>query len=192
MGRLAQTPHTLTVLRTHLAVNAGARARGDEHSFLDWTPEVAHRLGEGERVIADALMHYTLTRPDGRRTKLRAFVEADRATMGSERMAGKLIEFARLRLYQHAPVGRRKAAPGLKGPLWKRWYSLFPRVLFVLTHASRRTLANRTADLRSMAEVHPTVAELARHVPLGAAVLEDSEQHGPSSDIWTPLTGHVA
>jgi hypothetical protein len=62
-------------------------------------------------------------------------------------------------------------------------------VLFILTGASRRTLANRTADLRAMAAEHPAVAELARHVPLGAAALEDLEHHGPASAIWTPLTG---
>lgn len=88
-----------------------------------------------------------------------------------------------------APIGRRNPAPGLEGPHWNRWYPLFPRVLFIPTGASRRTLANRTADLRSMAEVHPAVAELARHVHLGAAVLEDLEQHGPTAALWTPLTG---
>lgn len=184
-----RTAHTLTAVRAHAAFVTDARRRSDEHGPWDWTPEVAHNLGEGERLIADALMHYTLSRPDGGRTKLRAFIEVDRSTMSSERMASKLIEYARFHLYQPVPVGRRKAASALDGPLWKRWYPVFPRVLFVLTNASRRTLANRTADLRSMAEVHPAVTELARHVPLGAAILEDLEQHGPSSPIWTPLTG---
>lgn len=184
-----RTAHTLAAVRAHAAFVTDARSRGDEHGPFDWTPEVSHNLGEGERLIADALMHYTLNRPDGGRTKLRAFVEIDRSTMSSERMASKLIEYARFRLYQPAPIGRRKAAAGIEGPVWQRWYPLFPRVLFILTGASRRTLANRTADLRSMAEVHPAVAELARHVPLGAAVLEDLEHHGPASATWTPLTG---
>ncbi|WP_443032531.1 replication-relaxation family protein [Streptomyces sp. BA2] len=185
-------PHTLAVLRAHLAFAADARLRGHEHGPWDWTPEVTHNLGEGERLIADALMHYTLTRPDGGRTKLRAFIEVDRSTMSSERMASKLIEYARFRLYQPALIGRRKPVPSLDGPVWMRWYPVFPRVLFILTNASRRMLANRTADLRSMAEVHPAVAELARHVPLGAAVLEDLEEHGPTAAVWTPLTGDAA
>ncbi|MFF1717359.1 replication-relaxation family protein [Streptomyces sp. NPDC058268] len=141
-----KTPHTLSVVRAHLAFAADARRLGHEHGPWDWTPEVTHLLGEGERLIADALMHYTLTRPDGQSTKLRAFIEVDRSTMSSERMAGKLIEYARFHLYQPAPVGRRTAGPGITGPGWMRWYPLFPRVLFILTGASRRTLANRTAD----------------------------------------------
>lgn len=60
-----KTPHTLTVLRAHLVFIADARQRGDEHGYLDWTPEVSHPLGEGERVIADALMHYVLHTPEG-------------------------------------------------------------------------------------------------------------------------------
>ncbi|MGW6274683.1 replication-relaxation family protein [Streptomyces sp. NPDC055060] len=182
-------PHTLAVVRAHLAFATDARRRGDEHGPYDWTPEVAHNLGDGGRLIADALMHYTLNRPDGGRTKLRAFIEVDRSTMSSERMASKLIEYARFHLYQPTPAGRRAPVSGLDGPLWMRWYPLFPRVLFILTGAGRRTLANRTADLRSMAQVHPAVAHLARHVPLGAAVLEDLEQHGPTAAVWTPLTG---
>lgn len=182
-------PHTLAAVRAHLAFATDARGRGHEHGPFDWTPEVAHHLGEGERLIADALMHYTLTRADGGSTKLRAFIEIDRSTMSSERMASKLIAYARFHRYQPAPIGRRQRAPALDGPVWMRWYPLFPRVLFILTNASRRTLANRTADLRSMTEIHPAVAEFARHVPLGAAILEDLEQHGPTAALWTPLTG---
>ncbi len=55
-----KTPHTLTVLRTHLAFVADARERGDEHGFLDWTPEVSHCLSDGEKVITDALMRTPL------------------------------------------------------------------------------------------------------------------------------------
>ncbi|MGC3001797.1 hypothetical protein ACPF8X_26335 [Streptomyces sp. G35A] len=33
------------------------------------------------------------------------------------------------------------------------------------------------------------VAALPREVPLGAAVLEDLEQHGPAQSVWTPPTG---
>ncbi|MFH8492149.1 replication-relaxation family protein [Streptomyces longisporoflavus] len=184
-----KTPHTLTVVRTHLAFATDARRLGHEHGPWDWTPEVSHPLGEGERLVADALMHYSLARPDGGSTKLRAFIEVDRSTMSSERMAAKLIEYARFHRYQPSPAGRRTLTPA-EGPAWMRWYPLFPRVLFILTNASRRTLANRTTDLRSMADIHPAVTDLARHVPLGAAVLEDLEQHGPTAAVWTPLTGN--
>ncbi|MFF3207717.1 replication-relaxation family protein [Streptomyces sp. NPDC002962] len=183
-----KTPHTLTVVRAHLAFVTDARRRGDEHGPLDWTPEVSHPLGDGERVIADAVLHYTLT-GDGHRTKLRAFAEIDRTTMGSERLASKLIEYARLWSYQSQPAGRRPRPQTAAGPAWLRWYPVFPRVLFVLTGASRHVLNNRMSDLQAMTAQHPLVNALARQVPLGAAVLDDLELQGPTSDVWMPLTG---
>ncbi|MGW0332216.1 replication-relaxation family protein [Streptomyces sp. NPDC003011] len=185
-----RTPHTLTVLRTYLAFAADARRRHDEHGPWDWTPEVSHSIGEGERVVADAVLHYTTADADERR-KLRALVEVDRATMSSERLAVKLIDYARL--WSHAPQqpGRRRSrvASALAGPTWLRWYPVFPRILFVLTGASRYVLDNRISDLQAMVAQHPLVRALARQVPLGAAVLDDLEQHGPTGDVWVPLAG---
>jgi hypothetical protein len=184
-----KTPHTLTVVRTHLVFVTDARRRGDEHGHLDWTPEVSHPLSDGERIIADAVMHYTLT-GDAERTKLRAFVEVDRATMSSERLASKLIDYARLWSYQPQPAGRaRPRQPTAPGPVWLRWYPVFPRLLFVLTGATRYVLDNRISDLQAMVAEHPLVGTLARHVPTGAAILDDLEQHGPTSDVWMPLPG---
>ncbi|MFC9624403.1 replication-relaxation family protein [Streptomyces sp. NPDC056930] len=184
-----KTPHTLTVVRTHLAFVADARRRGDEHGHLDWTPEVSHPLSDGEKIIADAVMHYTLVGV-GQRAKLRAFVEVDRATMVSERLASKLIEYARLWSYDPQPVGRQRSRqPAVPGAVWLRWYPVFPRVLFVLTGASRHVLKNRITDLQAMVAQHPLVGTLARQVPLGAAVLDDLELQGPAGDVWAPLVG---
>ncbi|MEV6056458.1 replication-relaxation family protein [Streptomyces sp. NPDC052107] len=180
-----KTPHTLTVLRTHLAFVADARQRGDEHGHLDWTPEVFHAIGDQDRLVADAVMHYTLIEGE-QRCKLRAFVEIDRATMSSERLAAKLIEYARLWTYEPQPAGRRRQTGQ---PGWLRWYPVFPRVLFVLTGASRQTMDNRISDLKTMATHHPLVAGLAREIPLGAAVLDDLDNRGPTCDVWTPLAG---
>jgi hypothetical protein len=181
-----KTPHTLTVVRAHLPFAADARQLGHEHGPWDWTPEVSHPIGEGERLVADAVMHYTVVDGEHRR-KLRAFVEVDRTTMSSERLAVKLIEYARLFQYEAQPVGRRR--PAATGAAWLRWYPVFPRVLFVLTGASRARLGNRMSDLQAMVAHHPLVTALAREVPLGAAVLEDIEQHGPAQPVWVPLTG---
>ncbi|MFF7602329.1 replication-relaxation family protein [Streptomyces mirabilis] len=178
--------HTLAVVRAHLAFAEDARRLGHEHGPWDWTPEVSHSIGEGERVVADAVMYYTVTESDNRR-KLRAFVEVDRTTMSSERLAVKLIEYARLFQYEAQPVGRRRQAAA--GPAWLRWYPVFPRVLFVLTGASRSRLENRMSDLQAMVAQHPLVAALAREVRLGAAVLEDIEQYGPAQAVWVPLAG---
>ncbi|MZE73888.1 replication-relaxation family protein [Streptomyces sp. SID5789] len=181
-----KTPHTLAVVRTHLAFAADARRLGHEHGPWDWTPEVSHSIGEGDRIVADAVMHYTLTGPDHRQ-KLRAFIEVDRTTMSSERLAVKLIEYARLLQYEAQSVGRRKT--NTAGPTWLRWYPVFPRVLFILTGASRTRLDNRISDLQAMVAQHPLVAHLAREVRLGAAILEDLEHHGTTQPVWTPLTG---
>ncbi|GAA3592210.1 replication-relaxation family protein [Streptomyces osmaniensis] len=184
-----KTPHTLTSVRTHLTFVADARRRGDEHGHLDWTPEVSHPLSDGERLITDAVMHYTLIE-SAERTKLRAFVEVDRATMSSERLASKLIEYARLWSYEPQPVGRpRTRQPSASSAVWLRWYPVFPRVLIVLTGASRYVLDNRINDLQAMVAEHPHVAAMARQVPLGAAVLEDLEDHAPTRDVWVPLGG---
>ncbi|MFE2487176.1 replication-relaxation family protein [Streptomyces mirabilis] len=184
-----KTPHTLTVVRTHLAFVADARRRGDEHGHLDWTPEVSHPLSDGEKIITDALMHYTVIGED-QRTKLRAFVEVDRTTMSSERLASKLIEYARLWSYEPQLVGRQRSRQSVvPGAVWLRWYPVFPRVLFVLTGASRYVLGNRISDLQAMVAQHPLVGTLARQVPLGAAVLDDLELRGPTGDVWVPLAG---
>ncbi|MFI9730937.1 replication-relaxation family protein [Streptomyces sp. NPDC052092] len=181
-----KTSHTLAVVRSHLAFATDARRLGHEHGPWDWTPEVSHSIGEGERVTADAVMYYTLTGPDHRQ-KLRAFIEVDRTTMSSERLAVKLIEYARLFQHEAQPVGRRRTHTA--GPAWLRWYPVFPRVLFILTGASRTRLDHRISDLQAMVTQHPLVAHLAREVRLGAAILEDLEHHSPSKPVWTPLTG---
>lgn len=183
----AKTAHTLASVRAHLTFVADARRRGDEHSHLDWIPEASHQIGEGERLIADAVMHYTVD-PDGKRTKLRAFVEIDRATSSSERLAAKLIAYARFRYYDPIPVGRRHGHhQAVTVGSWQRWYPAFPRVLFILTSADRRILTNRIQDLRAMVREHPAVAALAHDVALGAAILEDLEEQGPSAPVWVPL-----
>ncbi|MFD8078235.1 replication-relaxation family protein [Streptomyces sp. NPDC059718] len=183
--------HTLTVLRTHLAFLTDARARGDEYGPLDWVPEVAHRLpdtGGEDRLIADAVLHYTATRPQ--RLQYRAFVEVDRATMSSERLARKLISYARFHEYVPQPPGRRGTVADQDAMLaWQRFYPRFPRVLFVLTGAGPDALQRRIGDLRAMVAGHPLVTQLAGHVQLGAAVLEDLEQFGASGPVWTPLAG---
>jgi hypothetical protein len=183
--------HTLTVVRSHLAFLADARARGDEYGPLDWVPEVAHRLpdtGGEDRLIADAVLHYTANTP--RRLQYRAFIEVDRATMSSERLARKLISYARFHDYTPQPVGRRGTTADQNAMLaWQRFYPRFPRVLFILTGASATVLQRRVEDLRAMVTAHSLVAQMAGRVKLGAAVLEDLDRHGPCGAVWTPLAG---
>lgn len=191
MDASLRAAHTLASVRTHLAFLADARVRGDEYGPLDWVPEVSHRLpdtGGEDRLIADAVMHYTASSP--RRLQYRAFVEVDRATMSSERLARKLISYARFHDYVPQQPGRRGTVADQAAMLaWHRFYPRFPRVLFVLTNASPVTLEHRIEDLRAMTAGHQLVARLAKSVPMGAAVLEDLEEHGASAPVWTPLSG---
>ncbi|MFD6798641.1 replication-relaxation family protein [Streptomyces cyaneofuscatus] len=190
MDASLRSAHTLASVRTHLAFLTDARARGDEYGPLDWVPEVAHRLpdtGGEDKLIADAVMHYTTSSP---RLQYRAFVEVDRATMSSERLARKLISYARFHDYVPQQPGRRGTVADQAAMLaWHRFYPRFPRVLFILTNASTTTLSHRIEDLRAMTAGHHLVARLANKVPLGAAVLEDLEEQGASAPVWTPLSG---
>ncbi|MEV6781966.1 replication-relaxation family protein [Streptomyces sp. NPDC051098] len=185
--------HTLTVVRSHLAFLHDARRRGDEYGALDWVPEIGHRLpdtGGEDKLIADAVMHYTSVEPD--RLQYRAFVEVDRGTMSSERLAAKLISYARFHDYTPQPVGRRGTVADQAAMLaWQRFYPRFPRILFILTGAPEHSLRRRIDDLRAMTAAHPLVNQLAGHVRLGAALLEDLEQHGPTGTVWTPLAGEA-
>ena len=190
-----RAPHTLTVLRAHLAFLADARRRGDEYGPLDWMPEVCHRLpdtGGEDKLIADAVLYYTAAATaTTRRLQYRAFVEVDRATMSSERLSRKLITYARFHDYTPQPVPGRRGTVADQGTMlaWQRFYPRFPRLLFVLTGTGEDGLRLRINDLRAMVAGHPLVAQMAGQVKLAAAVLEDLEQHGPSGQVWTPLAG---
>ncbi|MFF7415622.1 replication-relaxation family protein [Streptomyces lydicus] len=186
-----RSAHTLAVTRTALTFMEDARRRGDEVTAVDWTPEVAHPIrdgsGDGERaLIADALLRYTRVQPT--RALLRAFVEVDRATESSERLASKVITYARF--HRNSPVGPRGTATDTSGLLaWQRSYPVFPRLLFVLTGAGPRALAQRVADLRALVCEHPLTERFADEVPTGAAVLEEMEERGPAAPVWWPLDG---
>jgi hypothetical protein len=186
-----KSAHTLTVVRAHMAFLVDARRRGDEYEPLDWVPEVSHRLpdtGGEDRLIADAVLHYTAATEQ--RLQYRAFVEVDRATMSSERLARKLISYARFHDYSPKPLGRRGTVAEQASLLaWQRFYPRFPRTLFILTGASTQSLNRRIGDLRAMVSGHSLVKQFAARVPLGAALLDDLEAHGASAPVWTPLNG---
>ena len=179
-----KTPHTPTLPGTHLEVVADARPGGNTHGHLDWTPEVFHSIGDGEKAVADAFMPSTLPHSQQPR-KLRAFIEIDPATMSSARLTAQLTEYARLWSYELQPAGRRRQHRArLAAPVPRR-----PRILFVLTGAGRQAIDNRISSLKAIPAHHPLVADLARKVPLGAVVLEDLEERGATCDVWVPPAG---
>ncbi|WUW19316.1 replication-relaxation family protein [Streptomyces sp. NBC_01463] len=181
--------HTLTVVDTGVAFVDWARRLGDECSPLDWEPEVAHRIRDGESrggteafMIADAVLRYTHTTADGRRRMLSFFIEVDRATMQTTRLAAKLAAYAR---YQHyVPAGGSRSRSSTR-EAWRDHYPAFPRLLIVLTGPSDRVLANRVQDLRALASADPRVSQLA----VGVTTLQLLQDKGPLAPIATLLSG---
>ncbi|MFF8775290.1 replication-relaxation family protein [Kitasatospora sp. NPDC015120] len=184
--------HVLAVVRTHVAFVAGARAAGDECAPLDFLPEVYHRFGEGRdgAVIPDGLLHYVQA---GQHRRLhRAFVEVDRGTMASEKLAAKLIGYARF--HEHHPVPahlRRTSYSQSVLPAWQQRYPAFPRLLFVLADTGEQAARRRVRDLQALADGHPMVARMLMTVKAGVARLADLEEHGPGAAVWDTLANHT-
>ncbi|MFZ3562867.1 replication-relaxation family protein [Streptomyces sp. BH097] len=182
--------HTLTVVDTGVAFVDWARRLGHECSPLDWEPEVAHRIRDGETrgaddafMIPDAVLRYTHTSESGRRRMLSFFIEVDRATMQTTRLAAKLAAYARYQTYTPASGGIRGRRSTREA--WRDHYPAFPRLLIVLTGASDRVLANRVQDLRALAAADPRVGQLAA----GATTLQLLQERGPFAPVMTPLSG---
>ncbi|WP_442906921.1 replication-relaxation family protein [Kitasatospora sp. NBC_01246] len=90
-------------------------------------PEVYHRFGEGPggTVIPDGLLHYSKKGPD--RVLHRAFVEVDRGTMASEKLASKLIAYARFHDHHPVPAHLRRTSHSQSVlPAWQQRYPAFP------------------------------------------------------------------
>ncbi|WP_406426685.1 replication-relaxation family protein [Streptomyces sp. NBC_00147] len=184
--------HTLTVVETGVAFVDWSRRLGDECSPLDWEPEVAHRIRNGESrgvddafMIPDAVLRYTHTAEGGRRRLLSFFIEVDRATMQATRLAAKLSAYARYQSYVPTAGGRGRRTAR---EAWRDHYPAFPRLLIVLTGASDRVLANRVQDLRALAAADPRVSQLTAAV----TTLQLLQDKGPFAPIMTPLSGDPA
>ncbi|MFF4764443.1 replication-relaxation family protein [Streptomyces sp. NPDC001292] len=100
--------HALTVTETGLAFLQDAPPRRTVPATGLDPRGLPTPSGGGEAVIPDALMFYRRGREGGEGAMLRAFVEVDRATMGSERLSAKLSSYARLHCYVPVPVARRR------------------------------------------------------------------------------------
>ncbi|MFE6894799.1 replication-relaxation family protein [Streptomyces sp. NPDC057694] len=184
--------HTLMVVDTGVVFVEWARRLGHECSPLDWVPEIAHRIRDGESrglddafMIPDAVLRYTHTSQTGRRRMLSYFIEVDRATMQTSRLAAKLAAYARYQTYIPSTGlrGRRSSREA-----WRDHYPAFPRLLIVLAGASDRVLANRIQDLRALAAADPRVAQLTA----GVTTLQLLQAKGPFAPVVTPLAGAPA
>ncbi|MGW4652310.1 replication-relaxation family protein [Kitasatospora sp. NPDC004289] len=189
--------HQLAVVTTHLAFLSDARERGDSYGPFDFIPEITHRFAEGRdgSVRPDGLLYYGVRDPDYGMVQLRAFVEVDRGTMGTERLSSKLHTYTRYWSAKTLPAGMRPGSiedvQGGRVPLWERRYVRFPRLLFVLTGTGRTGFDNRLGGLRMHAQERH-ITKMLKVVPAAAASLEDLQRYGPNGDVWYPLADHQA
>ncbi|WP_233288972.1 replication-relaxation family protein [Kitasatospora sp. MBT63] len=184
--------HTLAVNDVGLAFVEHARRLAHECGPLDWTPEVAGRIRDGQRrfeddhVISDAVVNYVHIHPNGRRTPLQAFIELDRATMTVTRLAAKLAAYGRMYDYIPQEPDRPRAQPGAR-PAWRYQYPTFPQILVVLTGASPRALAGRARDLALLAGSNPRLMRHRETLAIGVTTLAHLQKRGPLEPIFTPL-----
>ncbi|KOT46836.1 hypothetical protein ADK41_01330 [Streptomyces caelestis] len=198
----ARQAHTLGVNEVGIAFVEWARRLGHECGPLDWTPEVANRIRDGQRrfeddhVISDAVLNYVHVERGGRRTMLSFFVEFDRATMTSARLAAKLEAYGRLYEYVPQSADRARRTSNATRPAWMYNYPVFPRVLVVLDAAppkagepDRRAqrLAARTEDLYARAGADVRLSRLKGDINIGVTTLQQLQEHGPLAPIFTPL-----
>jgi len=197
----ARQAHTLAVSDVGIAFVEHARRLGHECGPLDWTPEVANRIRDGQRrfeddhVISDALLNYVHIER-GQRTMLSFFIEVDRATMTSARLAAKLAAYGRL--YEYVPQGpdRGRRLVNATRPSWMYSYPVFPRVLVILDAAPPRAghpdtrpqrLAARTEDLYTRTAADARLSRLKGDLAIGVTTLQQLREHGPCAPIFTPL-----
>ena len=171
--------HTLAVNDVGISFMAAARARGDICGALAWRHEVAHGIGggvgrRGERVIADAVMEYTLSGEDEIGVLYR-FIELDRGTMTLSTVTQKLARYARLATYSEE--GGRNARP-----LWRDYYPTLPAVLMIFAGRRRAELEQRMDVLASLAGADPALT--GSDIAVLFALLEDLQQHGPFAPIF--------
>ncbi|MFJ9855326.1 replication-relaxation family protein [Streptomyces sp. NPDC101150] len=195
--------HTLAVNNMGLAFVQHARRLGDECGPLDWDPEVAHRVRDGDSrlgdeafLVPDAVLRYIhTTRTDNggqQRMLLTYFCEVDRTTMSIARLAAKLHAYARFARYIPQPApgrGRPKPTGGYRREAWRARYPSFPRILLVLDGAPEAQLAKRADDLRALAAADARLQPAAADLKAGVTTLDQLRAHGPFAPIVTPVLG---
>ncbi|MFB8085067.1 replication-relaxation family protein [Streptomyces sp. NPDC055992] len=186
--------HTLAVVDTGVVFTEWAGRLGDECGRLDWEPELAHRVREGDNrigddafLVPDAVLRYTHTTKEGRRQLLTFFLEIDRATMQVSRLAQKISTYARYATYTPLP-GRRRQARSVLREAWRDRYPVFPRLLIVLSGAEPAALARRTKDLRALAALDPRLSQ-GGVLRAGVTTAELLQTQGPFAPVVTPLLG---
>ncbi len=181
--------HTLAVNQVGVAFATAARARGDECGPLAWRHEIHHPLGTppgrrySEQLIADALLTYQLTTPDGPSTFYYRFVELDRATLQVADLAEKLARYARL--HHYAPAPTKPGQPAVA--LWRHSYPVFPTVLVALAGKQPRPLLERRREKLLALCAGDEALRATPAVEIAVCLLEDLTHHGPFEPIFRTL-----
>lgn len=178
--------HTLALNDAAITFVEAARQLGHSCGPLDWWPEVAHRMRDGQDrhtnrafLIPDAVLRYTRV-AGPRRELLTFFVELDRATEHPAVLAGKVASYLTYSQYRPGGTGGREA--------WRAQYPDFPRLLIVLTGRGENALRRRAADVRALLASEPRL-ERAGGLRGGITTLHQLQQQGPFSPVVTPLFG---
>jgi hypothetical protein len=171
--------HTLAVNDVGIAFMNAARARDDICGALAWRHEVAHNIGggagrRGERVIADAVLEYTLSGEDEIGILYR-FIELDRGTMTLGAVTQKLARYARLASYTEEP-GQTAT------PLWRQFYPTLPAVLMVFAGRRRSELEQRMDVLASLTGADRAIGR--SEIAVLFTLLEDLQAQGPFAPIF--------
>jgi len=177
--------HTLAVNEAGIAFVRAARERGDECGPLAWRHEVPHSLGRppGQRrtelLIADAQLTYQQNGPGEQVRFHYRFLELDRATKGSERLAAQLACYARL-FHRTLPAADPLEEPE---PAWAKLYPVFPAVLTVIAGQLPKRFERRR---RTVLELLAEDAELATapEVSISICSLEELATRGPFAPIF--------
>lgn len=176
--------HTLAVNDVGLAFVASARERGDECGPFAWRHEIAHPLGSPpgrrmpEQLIADAVLTYQLTEPDGSTSVVYRFVELDRANRSTADLAQRLGRYARL--YRRTIPA--DDPPGEPVALWTRLYPVFPTVLVVLAGRARDRLDERRRTVLALCRQDPDLQD-APEVEVSICLFDDLAERGPFAAI---------
>jgi DNA-binding MarR family transcriptional regulator len=178
--------HTLAVNDVGIAFLEAARSRGDEFTPRSWRHEVAHPIGpppgmrRGELLIADAVFTYLYRTADNLSLHYR-FVELDRGTLPSYKLAAKLARYARL--YRFRP----RAAKGeRREQAWRAHYPVFPAVLVVFAGRPRAALERRLRLIGDLCAIEPHL-ERTGQVQIHLCLLEDLGRAGPFAPIFTDV-----
>jgi hypothetical protein len=186
--------HTSGVNDTGIAFVVAARQRGDDCGPWAWRHEIAHPIGHlpgqqrSEQLVSDAILTYE-HHADEQLSFHYRLIELDRATMSVDDLAAKLSRY--VRLHRHTVTPGDESDPV---PAWTYRYSVFPRVMVVLTNGTAAALARRRGTLLALCREDQDLRE-GRTVHIDVCLLAELCEQGPFATIFrtvedpeTPVT----